>query len=270
MSAGDTEKQPLTPVSSRSPGGADSAMDCFLRHVTTIARLCGMVVLAVMWAATVTSLQGKTNAPTYVGYYLIAASIVVTFFEVIWVIDKMACCVRQGCCCRCWSIVLWVDGWRKFLLYTALSVLLFLQGLQGLFLVVTGFCLMVLACLYLVTSFRPRDDSQYGHQPIPDSAQQTALPPAVPVVRHEMSTQTDVIAEGDAWTKGRVTQRVQTDTRDSKHSTPSGTEQSETGTNPFEADNGVAVAAYTAVNDPDTTERNVTPTDSSPSDPHAQ
>ncbi|XP_076464171.1 uncharacterized protein LOC143296229 [Babylonia areolata] len=195
MSQG-TEKQPLTEDPSSSSGSSSRRMntDCCLGHIKTISRLVGLGVLAVLWAATVTTLRGDFNLPTYVGYYLLAASLLVTFFEITWILDKMACCVRQGCCCRCWDVILWVDGWRKFVLYTALSVPLFLQGLKGVFHVVCGFCLLVLACLYLVKSFASLRISTTTTTTTQRRTEQQATQETRHVsitVRHEISTQTD-------------------------------------------------------------------------------
>ncbi|KAL8611003.1 hypothetical protein ACOMHN_042619 [Nucella lapillus] len=221
-----TEKQPLTSSPAGSPSPSPSpprrvGVDCCLSHINAITRLCGMAVLAAMWAATVTTLRGDFELPTYVGYYLLGASLIVTFFEITWILDKMACCVRQGCCCRCWSIILWVDGWRKFVLYAGLTVPLFLQGLKGAFHVVCGFCLLVLACLYLVKSFaslKSGNETQREKSASQDLRQIT-------VVRHEAGTQTDVISPSTA-------------KKEAANVIPTSTAKMEAPPNPFDEDEG--------------------------------
>lgn len=167
------EKQPLQPTV--------QPRDKWLHLASYGARVWGLVTIAVMWAATVTSLQGYYDVEKYAIYYLLAASVVLTFFEITWILDKIACCVRAGCCCICWYGVLWVENWRKFLLYACLSVPLFLQGFRFVFGVVSGFCLVILACLYLLKTFSKMATNKA--QPPP---QQPA------VVKHEMAVQTEV------------------------------------------------------------------------------
>lgn len=59
---------------------------------------------------------------------------------------------REGCCCRCWSILMWVDNWKKGVLYILVSVPLFLKGLQDVLGIVTGKIIHVYRDKYLCSS----------------------------------------------------------------------------------------------------------------------
>ena len=80
-----------------------------------------------------------------------------------------------------------ISSHRLFLLCLALSpkVSDFLSTYVSF--LVSGFCLLVLACLYLVKSFSSISTGRDGHEPIPESK-------PVPVTCHEISTQTDAIS----------------------------------------------------------------------------
>lgn len=187
----DSEKQPLT----QSPVTQEQSF--LLKHVGLLARLWGLATLAVIWAAAVTLLQGQyVDAPAYAPYYLLTVGIMVTFFELTWVLDKMACCVREGMCCKIWFVILWVDKWRKFIFYTGLSVPLFLQGVRLVISIISGFCLLVLACLYLVKSFSNMRKVRG------DNAETKSSSAAV---RHEVSTQTEQVSknpfEDEEWSE---------------------------------------------------------------------
>ncbi|KAH9503019.1 hypothetical protein Btru_072636 [Bulinus truncatus] len=157
-----------------------------LANIKTIGRTLGLITIAVLWISTVLII--KDHNSSYVGYYLIGVSTLVTFFEITWIIDKSACCVRQGCCCRIWSGIMWVDNWKKFILYILLSVPLFLEDFRLVFGIVSGLLLMLLSTLYLIKTFRSHVAVTY------EKTERRIVSTKTPVIRtvtHEMSTQTD-------------------------------------------------------------------------------
>ncbi|KAL5007953.1 hypothetical protein ScPMuIL_013534 [Solemya velum] len=161
----------------------------FLSYITAIARTWGIITVIALWAATVTTLDDyfQENTGEYVGWYLVCAAIVVTFFEITWILNKSACCSREGCCCRCWSIIMWVDNWKKGVFYILISVPLFLQGLQDVLGIITAFLLIICGCLYIVKTFR------YGMvtKSKADTRYVKSYSPPVRMVTHEISTQTE-------------------------------------------------------------------------------
>ncbi|BFZ12447.1 hypothetical protein BsWGS_15486 [Bradybaena similaris] len=161
--------------------------NCVLANIKLIARTLGLITVGVMWVSTVIIINDHSQS--YLGYYLIAASSVVTFFEVTWILDKLACCVRQGCCCRMWAAIMWVDNWKKFILYVLLAIPLFLENMRLVLGIVSGLLLILLSTMYLIKTFRTYVSVSYErteHRQVIVS--KTA---AIRTVSHEISTQTD-------------------------------------------------------------------------------
>lgn len=158
----------------------------FLRNITIIARLSTLATLAVMWAAAIYVVQDKDRATQYVGFYLIGASVVVTFFEATWIINKSACCRHEGCCCFCWQLVMWVDNWKKGILYLLIAFPVFLEGMRTVLGIVSGFLLIVCGLLYILKTFK--DGIVYT---VTETQYIPTTTPVIKLVTHEISTQTD-------------------------------------------------------------------------------
>ncbi|XP_062603263.1 uncharacterized protein LOC134265030 [Saccostrea cucullata] len=158
----------------------------FLRHITIIARLSTLATLAVMWAAAVYVVQDKETHTQYVGFYLIGASTVVTFFELAWIINKSVCCKQEGCCCACWQIVMWMDNWKKGILYLLISIPVFLEGMRIILGIISGFLLILCGLLYILKTFKEGivytvTETRYIPTPTP----------SINIVTHEIYTQTE-------------------------------------------------------------------------------
>lgn len=158
----------------------------FLRNITIIARLSTLATLAVMWAAAIYVVQDKDRATQYVGFYLIGASVVVTFFEATWIINKSACCRQEGCCCFCWQLVMWVDNWKKGILYLLIAFPVFLEGMRTVLGIVSGFLLIVCGLLYILKTFK--EGIVYT---VTETQYIQTTTPVIKLVTHEISTQTD-------------------------------------------------------------------------------
>ncbi|XP_059158612.1 uncharacterized protein LOC131942714 isoform X1 [Physella acuta] len=174
-----TESQPLQKEEK-------SSQTFILANIKLIARSLGLITVAVMWIATVLII--KDHSKSYVGYYLIGASTLVTFFELTWIMDKSVCCVRQGCCCRIWSAIMWVDNWKKFVLYVLLSIPLFLEDSRLVLSIVSGLLLILLSTMYLIKTFRSHVSVKYEKTEQRIIATRT---PSIRMITHEISTQTD-------------------------------------------------------------------------------
>ncbi|XP_046352318.1 uncharacterized protein [Haliotis cracherodii] len=175
------EKQPLHGNTS----GGYAREPFFLANITIICRLWGLATIAVLWAGAVTTIQSGHDQ-YYVGWYLVGAGVLVTWYEITWFFDKSACCLREGCCCKCWSIMMWVDNWKKGILYLALSIPTFISGMRIILGMVSGFLLIILGCLYIVKTFKygivyTKHETRYV----------STATPTVSMVTHEISTQTD-------------------------------------------------------------------------------
>ncbi|KAK3783442.1 hypothetical protein RRG08_033699 [Elysia crispata] len=153
-----------------------------LRNIKIFTRTIGLLSLAVLWISCVFII--RDHSKSYVGFYLIPVSVIVTFFEITWMLDKSACCVREGCCCQIWSVILFVDTWVKFLLYTALSIPLFVAHDRILLGIISGLILVILGALYLIKTFR-------GQVTVTVYKTVTRHRRYSSLVFHEMSTQTE-------------------------------------------------------------------------------
>ncbi|XP_033733981.1 uncharacterized protein LOC117323083 [Pecten maximus] len=160
----------------------------FLSKITVIARLWAILTLAVMWGAGVYTIQNPPDVDPklYLGWYLIAASIVVTLLELTWIINKSTCCKREGCCCHCWSVIMWIDNWKKGVLYLLLSAPVFMEGLRNILGIISGFLLVVCGLLYIVKTFK--DGIVYT---VTETRYVKTYTPNVNMLVHEMATQTD-------------------------------------------------------------------------------
>jgi len=161
----------------------DEGPSCFMRNIKWISRSIGIITLIVGWCSMLVLLKDEED--TFVGYYLIPVNTFLTFFELTWVFNKMACCVKEGCCCRIWSAVMWVDNWKKFLLYFLLAIPLGLEGADQPLSIITGFLVTTTAVMYLLKSFykpskmaKPKPQVVVQKQPV--------------IHTTEISTQTDV------------------------------------------------------------------------------
>ncbi|RUS89517.1 hypothetical protein EGW08_002705 [Elysia chlorotica] len=153
-----------------------------LRNIKIFSRTLGLITLAVLWISCVFIIRDHSHS--YVGFYLIPISVIVTFFEITWILDKAACCVREGCCCHVWTGILFVDTWVKFLMYTGLSIPLFLSDDRILLGIISGLILIILGALYLIKTFRGQVTVTV-YKTVTHHRRNSSL------VFHEMTTQTD-------------------------------------------------------------------------------
>ncbi|XP_048737791.1 uncharacterized protein LOC125652533 isoform X2 [Ostrea edulis] len=158
----------------------------FLRHITAIARLTTLATLTVMWAAAVYVVQDKDKNTQYVGFYLIGASVLVTFLEMTWIINKSACCRKEGCCCACWQLLMWVDNWKKGVVYLLISIPVFLEGMRIILGIISGFLLIMCGLLYILKTFK--EGVVYT---VTETRYIPTLTPSIDLVTHEISTQTE-------------------------------------------------------------------------------
>lgn len=45
---------------------------------------------------------------------------------------------QEGCCCFCWKLVMWVDNWKKGILYLLIAFPVFLEGMRTVLGIVSG------------------------------------------------------------------------------------------------------------------------------------
>ncbi|VDI48446.1 Hypothetical predicted protein [Mytilus galloprovincialis] len=125
-----------------------------LAYIPAVARLWTLATLALMWSTSITTLQFASGTPLYWGWYILAASILITLLELTWIIHKCSCCSKEGCCCRCWSVVMWIDNWKKGILYLLLTIPIFLIGTKVILGFISGLALIIAGLLYILKTFK--------------------------------------------------------------------------------------------------------------------
>ncbi|ELU04189.1 hypothetical protein CAPTEDRAFT_225988 [Capitella teleta] len=127
---------------------------CIFRFITAITHTWGILTLCGVWYCAVELLKDR-HKYVYTQYYTLAAAIVVTFFEFAWLFNKIKCCGDDGgCCCTIWRIIVWIDNWKKGILYAAIAIPEFLKGSFSMLAVISGILILVLAIFYFLKSFK--------------------------------------------------------------------------------------------------------------------
>lgn len=93
------------------------------------------------------------------GYYLIAASALVFWFEITWAITLfLQVCVRNehSRIFRCWASIQWVEEWKKSLLYGPLGAVPIVWPHKLWLSYVAGGQLIALAVFHLILTFKER------------------------------------------------------------------------------------------------------------------
>ncbi|KAK2162571.1 hypothetical protein LSH36_96g05038 [Paralvinella palmiformis] len=135
---------------------------CFFRYITAITRTWGIL--------------------TSIGVTLAA---IVTFFEFVWILTKIACCKDDGnCCCTIWRIVVWLDNWKKSIFYILISLPLFSKASLGL---IAGVLVIVLGIVYLLKSCKNSECVRRNNQQTQNSDTEC---PRADLVSHEAQTST--------------------------------------------------------------------------------
>lgn len=87
------------------------------------------------------------------------ASLIVFFLEITWAVTLfLQVCVRneQNAVFQCWEKVLWINRWKKTVIYWSFSILLILKPHRLWLSSVAGIMLVLLGILYLVLCFGSR------------------------------------------------------------------------------------------------------------------
>ncbi|XP_063217237.1 uncharacterized protein LOC134528008 [Bacillus rossius redtenbacheri] len=133
--------------------------ECFWEYLVPLTRVWGV------FTAVVTGGVGVDVAFHHhvMGVYVMIAAVIVFLLEITWAITLfIQVCLRNenSPLLACWEVVLWVDKWRKTIIYTGFSVALFIRPHRLWLSTVAGAMLVTLAFLYLVHSFRPKYHSK--------------------------------------------------------------------------------------------------------------
>lgn len=141
-------------ASDDSKSGETDDRPCFIRYITAVARTWGILTTIALWFCTVKMLMELTDY-IILQWYTLAVTILVTFLEFAWILTKCACCADDGgCCCTCWRVILWLDNWKKSILYILLAIPEFLFGLFSLYTLLSGCLLAAMGVFYFMKAFK--------------------------------------------------------------------------------------------------------------------
>lgn len=131
---------------------------CFVDYVTPVCRLWGIMTAIGMWGvgAEVTL---HRNA---LGVYVLVAACLLTFLEITWAINIfLGLCIKDENhpFLRCWDVVLWLDLWKKTVMYLAIAAVMFVNP-HRLLPIISGTMLVVLALLYLLATYKVRIEAK--------------------------------------------------------------------------------------------------------------
>lgn len=158
-------------------------------YINSAFRVWGAITLIVLWALTIFTIQKPNYTKHVITWYLLVTSIIVTIFELLWVLNNLSCFRETGCCyCKCWKYFMMVSNWRKGVLYIVLAIPTFWIEQNYIQSIIIGIMLTVSGVFYILMSILPlfyrekkATPEQYVLNPTPN----------VKLVSQEVATQTD-------------------------------------------------------------------------------
>ncbi|XP_070545304.1 transmembrane protein 72-like [Ptychodera flava] len=131
-------------------------------HFTFVTRIWGIATAVGLWGIGVEVIHGGLHLE--IGLYLIITAILVTFLEFLFILDKCAtkCCKEESCIFKCWSLITWIDNWKRSILYALLSIVCFLNPTTVWQAVISGIMLVVSALLYGIHTCKARGSNDQG------------------------------------------------------------------------------------------------------------
>lgn len=158
-------------------------------YINSAFRFWGALTLVVLWALTIFTIQKPSYFKHVITWYLLVIAIIMTVFELLWVLNHSSCFRETGCCyCKCWKICMMVSNWKKGVLYIILAIPTFWIERDYLESIVVGIMLTISGVFYILMSLLPlfyREKVQTPEQIVLNPT------PKIKVVSQEIATQTD-------------------------------------------------------------------------------
>ncbi|XP_019644775.1 PREDICTED: transmembrane protein 72-like isoform X1 [Branchiostoma belcheri] len=126
-------------------------------YYTLVTRIFGILTAIVLWGVGVETI---TSINIGIGLYLIIVAIVTSFLEATFLLDKCACCGEGTACHKVWRVVMWIDNWKKAILYILLSIVCFLNPVSSWMAVIPGLFLILSGLLYMGRTYKKHRDEQ--------------------------------------------------------------------------------------------------------------
>ncbi|GFO04298.1 transmembrane protein 72 [Plakobranchus ocellatus] len=138
-------------------GGASES--CCWTALVVVCRFFGIVTALVLWGV---GIEYVYYGAVF-GVYFIAVAILTSFLEVVFMLDHVVevCVSRTSLIVRLWDIVLWVDDWKKGVLYFVLfAPPCFVRPTEALLGVLSGILLVITGIFYMLKTFKTKKDEE--------------------------------------------------------------------------------------------------------------
>ncbi|XP_072031314.1 uncharacterized protein [Amphiura filiformis] len=134
------EDQP--PASRRFPS------QCCSRPFVIVALTWGLLTAASLIAVGIHTLIHNTRI-FWIAIYLIASGCLVTLMELVSLLACCGICKEEGCCRKVAKPVLWVENWKRGIVYILLGALCFLGLFRTNLGIICGCMLVIAGLLYI-------------------------------------------------------------------------------------------------------------------------
>lgn len=139
----------------QSDGICARLLDC----VTPLCRIWGLATAVGMYGVGADVIFHRH----YLGIYILAVAFLISFLETTWVVSIfLGLCISDDThpCLRYWDYILWLNRWKKSILYVCLALVMFLEPHAVWLAVISGAMLSFLALLYLVETFKAQYENK--------------------------------------------------------------------------------------------------------------
>ncbi|XP_014777177.1 transmembrane protein 72 isoform X1 [Octopus bimaculoides] len=129
----------------------DGRKTCPWNGLLWFCRLWGLITAAGFWGVGIeTAVFHRTIA-----IYFIFTALILLFLEIVFLIDiwLSLCISDDSTCMKLWQYVLWIDTWKKGILYILLCWPSFLHLQNPILGILAGVMLLICAILYITRTF---------------------------------------------------------------------------------------------------------------------
>ncbi|XP_076449365.1 transmembrane protein 72-like [Babylonia areolata] len=128
--------------------------DCCENILLRLCQFLGLTTALGLWGVGVEAIFYHHS----LGFYLISLAVIITFLETVFLLHYLVevCVSPASICVRVWNCVLWLDDWRKGVLYLLLAIPCFLCPQTVLLGMVSGAMLALTGLLYCIKTYQTR------------------------------------------------------------------------------------------------------------------
>lgn len=138
------------------PCECDDKRKCLWNFVVWPCRVWGLITAAGLWGV---GIEAAVYKHTIAAYFLVIA-VITMFLETVFLMDYWVavCMSEDSSFMKFWEKVLWLDDWKKALLYAAFSCPCFINLYELPLGIVSGVMLVISFILYLIKTWKSWQD----------------------------------------------------------------------------------------------------------------